>query len=238
MTSRIRRIITVLLLATGTATSLLAAEAPVVPRMTAPIAVDQKTARSLLVTPVVPEYPLVAKINYIQGKVFLQVLVSRAGTVRSAHVVKGDPILATSALKAIRQWRYRPFLTASGPTEFQSDVQVKFSLQGRKLKAVPPNPGQFLSRQVRLPEVLEKPVVTRPALPVRLRVLVNEEGRVVDAELISGQPSTFAEACQIVDRWKFRPARWGNIAIPWYVEVNVPGGASFLSSVGPESDGR
>jgi TonB family protein len=235
MSSWIQRAITALMVATTPAASLLAAEAPAAPGTAEPVALNEKAASVLLANPVIPEYPPVAKINYIQGKVFLQVLVSRAGTVRTAHVLRGDPILATAALKAVRQWRYRPLLTASGPAEFLADVQVKFSLQGRRLKPMPPDPGKFLSRQVRVPEVVEKPAATPPAVPVRLRLLVNEEGRVVDAALLSGQPSAFAEACLIVDKWRFQPARWGAIPIPWYLEVNVPGGGSLLSSIDLEA---
>ena len=55
----------------------------------------------------------------------------------------------------------------------------------------------------------------------------------MDYELISGQTSAFGEARQLVDCWKFLPARWGTIAVPWYLELDVPGGDAFLSSTVP-----
>ena len=47
-----------------------------------------------------------------------------------------------------------------------------------------------------------------------------------------------SEARQVVDGWTFRPASWGTLAVPWYLEVDVPGGDSFLSSTGTEVGSR
>lgn len=55
-----------------------------------------------------------------------------------------------------------------------------------------------------------------------MRVLVDDGGQAIDATLLEGHPSVFQAARKIVDGWKFRPARWGNLMVPWYVEVSVP----------------
>ena len=241
MNNRMRRLIPVFtlgMMVTSNVAALFSAEVPVTPHLTAPVVLNGKAARGLLVSPVFPEYPPVAKINYIQGKVRLHVQVSQEGKVTAAHILKGNPILAASALKAVRKWLYRPFQTASGPAEFQADVEVKFALQYRKNRLIPPKAEQDFTRQIRAPEIVGKPDVPRPSSAVRLRVLVNEEGCAVDYELLSGQTSAFGEARQVVDGWKFRPARWGTLAVPWYLEVDVPGGDSFLSATGPEVGSR
>jgi TonB family protein len=237
MNDRMRRLIPVLTLAmmvTSKVPAVPSADAPVAPHLTAPVVLNEKAARGLLVYPVFPEYPPVAKINYLQGKARLQVMVSQKGKVTAAHILKGNPILAASALKAVRKWLYRPLQTALGPTEFQADVAVKFTLQYRNNRLLPPKAEQDLTRQIRAPEIVEKRGVPQPSSAVRLRVLVNEEGCAVDYELLSGQTSAFGEARQVVDGWRFLPARWGTIAVPWYLEVDVPGGCSFLSATGPE----
>jgi TonB family protein len=236
MSNWLRRSITVFAIAwvaMGNATPMLAADAAVAPDMTAPVVLKVKTARGLLASPTLPEYPTVARLNYIEGKVCLHVQVSQAGKVTAAHVVKGNALLAASALKAVRHWLYHPFQTATGPAGFQADVVVKFALQYHKKGFIPPNAERDFSRQIRIPQVLRKPDAPQPSSTVRLRVLVNEEGSPVDYELISGQTSAFGEARQLVDGWKFLPARWGTIAVPWYLELDVPGGDSFLSSTGP-----
>jgi hypothetical protein len=45
-----------------------------------------------------PEYPPIAKANYLQGNVDLELRVNGKGTVASAHVVAGNAILAVAAL--------------------------------------------------------------------------------------------------------------------------------------------
>jgi TonB family protein len=241
MNNGMRRLIpvyTLAMMAMSNVAAVLAAEAPAAPSLTEPVVLNEKTARDLLVSPVLPEYPPVAKLNYLQGRVRLAIVVSRLGKVASAHVVKGNALLAAAALKAVREWLYHPFQTASGPAEFLATVEVNFSLRSRKIRFFPPRAEQDFSRQVRAPEIVEKPGVPRPSSAVRLRVLVNEEGRPVDYELLSGQPLAFTEARQVVDGWKFRPASWGTLAVPWYLEVDVPGGDSLLSSTGPEVGSR
>jgi TonB family protein len=241
MNKGMRRLIPVCTLATmamSNVAMVLAAEAPGASRLTEPVTLNEKSARGLLVSPVSPEYPPLAKINYIQGKVRLQLLVSREGKVVAAHVVKGNPLLAAPALKAVRAWLYRPLQTAAGPAEFLAPVEVEFALQYRKAGLFPPRAEQDFSRQVRAPEIVARPDGPQPSSAVRLRVLVNEEGRPVDYELLSGQPLAFDKARQVVDGWKFRPASWGTLAVPWYLEVDVPGGDSFRPSTGPEVGSR
>jgi hypothetical protein len=53
-------------------------------------------------------------------------------------------------------------------------------------------------------------------------LLVNAEGKVIDWAILKGIPSRFEEARKNIERWSFRPARWGALSVPWYLEVDVP----------------
>lgn len=53
-----------------------------------------------------PEYPAMAARMSLHGTVKLKVRIAPDGTVRSAECVGGHPLLAESALKAVRKWRY------------------------------------------------------------------------------------------------------------------------------------
>jgi TonB family protein len=53
-----------------------------------------------------PEYPAIAAKMSLHGTVKLKVRIAPDGTVRSAECVGGHPLLAESALKAVRKWRY------------------------------------------------------------------------------------------------------------------------------------
>lgn len=183
---------------------------------------DPKIAAKLVVAQERPPYPTIARINYIQGQVRVQLRVTREGKVSESHVVRGHPFLAVEALKAIRRWLYRPFKTKSGPTEFSTVVDVNFALHTKPLKPVPSEPELDLSRQVRPPEVLERPLLTMHRASVRMRVLVNDKGTVLDSRLLTGLPQHLAAARRELGRWTFRPARWGALAVPWYLEVDIP----------------
>jgi len=45
---------------------------------------------------------------------------------------------------------------------------------------------------------------------------------VIDSETPSGSASDFALARKTIESWTFRPAHWGSLAIPWYLDVDVP----------------
>ena len=73
-----------------------------------------KEASRLLLNQVPPEYPALAKVNYIQGRVRVQLVISPGGTVARAHVLSGNPLLAAAVLNSVREWRYRPFVAMGG----------------------------------------------------------------------------------------------------------------------------
>jgi len=185
-----------------------------------PVTLDGKAATGLIVAQTKPEYPALARINYIQGKVRLQVLVSPEGKVTQANVVRGHPFLAAAALKAVHRWLYKPFRTERGPVPFVTVVDVNFALRNIKQDQIPPQPEEDLSRQVRPPAMLT-PTATHA--PVKhLRVLVSGEGEALDVNPIDGFPYQYDTALKLVEHCQFQPARWGALAVPWYLEVDVP----------------
>jgi TonB family protein len=186
------------------------------------VVLQSKAATKLLLDQEKPEYPTLAKVNYIQGSVRLQVMVDPMGKVREAHVLRGHAFLAAAALKSIRHWVYRPYKTDTGPTDFSTFVDVNFALRIQKVNDLPPQPENFLSRQVKPPAVLGAWPAGPGATTLRLRVLVSAEGSAMDSELVQGPPSLFGTARRSLERWTFQPARWGNHAVPWYMDVDVP----------------
>jgi len=85
-------------------------------------------AESRLVHRVEPQYPAEALAAHRSGDVVLEVLVNPDGTVASLRSLRGDPLLATAAGDAVRNWRYEPYQVKGRPAEFQTDVTLKFSL--------------------------------------------------------------------------------------------------------------
>lgn len=189
-----------------------------------PVLLDSKSASKMVLRPVTPEYPAVAKMNYIQGPVRMQVTVSGEGKVQDASVVDGHPFLAASALKAIKSWLFRPSRRDNIRAGYRALVDVNFNLRMRKLRPMPPEPERDLERQIRPPEVVDLPSPPPGTPVVRLRVLVGADGEALDARPMSGSSVHYQFARRHVGEWKFRPARWGAMAVPWYLEVDVPVG--------------
>jgi len=182
-----------------------------------------KEASRLLLSQASPEYPVLAKVNYIQGKVRVQLEVAADGTVASAHVLTGNPLLAAAVLNSVGTWRYRPYVSKDGPAPFATKVEVNFSLRTTRMDLVPTQAESDFRRQVKPPEVLTRTGETSLADPsVRLRLLVSAEGKVIDSEILKGIPALFEGASKIIKRWSFRPARWGTLTVPWYLDVDVP----------------
>lgn len=184
------------------------------------VVLDRKTASNLVLTQFKPDYPALAKLNYIQGRVRMQLLVSGDGHVTEANVVEGHPFLAVAALNAVRQWVYRPFLGPTGPIPFVTIVEVNFALRNIQPDKLPPEPIKDLNRQVRPPHVLDKPSLQTHL--VHLRVLVSDEGEAIDVNPVDGFPSHYDAAMRLAGYFKFEPARWGSMTVPWYLDVDVP----------------
>jgi protein TonB len=75
-------------------------------------------------------YPPLARQARIQGPVQLRAIISKAGTIERLAVVSGHPMLAGSAIDAVRQWRYRPYLLNDEPVEIETEITVNFVLSG------------------------------------------------------------------------------------------------------------
>jgi len=184
---------------------------------------DAKKATRLLLDQRPPEYPALAKVNYIQGRVRVRLVVSPAGSVAEAHVLSGNPLLAAAVLNSVKSWRYRPFVAKGDSTSFATTVEVNFTLRVKQIDLPPAQAESDFRRQVKPPEVLAKPEKFTSAIPsVRMRLLLNAEGKVIDSEILRGIPSLFEGAKKSLERWVFRPAHWGSLTVPWYLDVDVP----------------
>ncbi len=76
-----------------------------------------------------PVYPPDAKQKGTQGAVVLHVLVSEVGTVDQISAISSpDDALTRSAIDAVRQWTYKPFLLNGTAVPVESTVTVTYSL--------------------------------------------------------------------------------------------------------------
>lgn len=178
-----------------------------------------------------PKYPVLARINFIQGKVLLDVVIDEDGNVEKTHVLKGHPFLALAALRSVRNWRFNPFFTNGQRTPIRTTVTVPFILRRRNFRVLFLPPGRAardLERRISPPEILTSKKelgngnTSGERDSVRLRVLLSEAGMVEDARIVSGDAGLLLGAVACAMRMRFKPAYFGTIAVPWYFELEVP----------------
>ena len=68
-----------------------------------------------------PVYPELARKMNITGTVKIEVVVAPNGTVKTARIVGGHPVLASAALDAAKKWRFEP-----APAESTGIIDFKF----------------------------------------------------------------------------------------------------------------
>ncbi len=56
----------------------------------------------------------------------LKAVVDQAGKVEGVRLVEGNATLATAAIQAVKQWRYRPYVRDGKIQPFQTVVIVDF----------------------------------------------------------------------------------------------------------------
>jgi TonB family protein len=75
-----------------------------------------------------PMYPPDAKAARVQGKVSLQAVIGKDGTITKLEVISGDALLVQSAIDAVRQWVYEPTLLNGEPVAVQTQIDVNYTL--------------------------------------------------------------------------------------------------------------
>lgn len=74
-----------------------------------------------------PEYPQIARIAHIQGKVILQLNITPDGEVTNLRAVSGHPVLIQPAMDAVRKWKYDPFFLNGTAAPVETTVYLLFA---------------------------------------------------------------------------------------------------------------
>ena len=103
-----------------------------VPKVATPqrVRVSLGVSQGLLIKKVQPAYPPLARQARIQGRVLLQAEISKDGTIENLRLMSGHPMLAPSAIEAVKQWRYKPYFLNGEPVAVETQITVNFTLAG------------------------------------------------------------------------------------------------------------
>ena len=99
------------------------------PSPASPAKVPSGVVAGQLLTHVNPVYPEAAKSAKIQGTVLLHAIIGKDGTIENLQVVSGPKELRPSALEAVRQWVYKPYLLNGETTAVETTININYSLQ-------------------------------------------------------------------------------------------------------------
>jgi protein TonB len=117
--------------------AILSSAEPIAPRVVAgppasnsntPLHVSTGVSAGMLLAPIQPAYPQIARSAGIQGTVVIQAIISKSGRIESAHVLSGSPMLMGAALDAVRAARYHPYLLNNQPTQVETTISIHFVL--------------------------------------------------------------------------------------------------------------
>ena len=191
----------------------------------APIQVPPNSSPALLVRKVAPVYPPLARQARIQGTVVLSIVISKDGEVRDTKLVSGHPMLSPAAIEAVKQWRYKPYISDDKPVEVETIVRVGFRMADGPEVRGPGGAQQGSAPREGVPQLvrvaagimqglLEHKV--DPEYPadakekhiegtVLLNVDIDDEGNVGRVELVNGHPMLAPAAMDAVLQWRYRP---------------------------------
>jgi periplasmic protein TonB len=93
-----------------------------------PLHVSTGVSTGLLIAPIRPVYPAIAKAAGVQGTVIVEAVISRTGTIESLRVISGPAMLCPAAMEAIQAARYQPYRLNGESIEVETTITVNFKL--------------------------------------------------------------------------------------------------------------
>jgi len=94
-----------------------------------PVRVGSGTMAGKAISQAQPVYPASARANHVTGTVVMHAVIGTDGHIRSLRIVSApDPDLAISAIAAVRQWTYSPYLLGGAPVEVETTITVNYAI--------------------------------------------------------------------------------------------------------------
>jgi TonB family protein len=147
----------------GTIGSIASEAAPIPADSANRVRVSEGVMRAFRIEESDAVYPPLALQARIEGTVILRLQISKAGDVEKLDLISGHPMLAPSAIEAVKQWKYKPYLVNGDPKPVETVVSINF--------AISLETGQGSAGDSPLPQNLTEPGAhrTRGSSPPRPR---------------------------------------------------------------------
>lgn len=86
---------------------------------------------NLVTTRKKPRYPAIAMAAHVEGVVVVRVFVSNTGAVEKAFIISGPEMLRASAMDALKEWTFKPFLVETKAVPYETEVTFEFRTFGQ-----------------------------------------------------------------------------------------------------------
>lgn len=207
-----------------------------------PLKVRGSIIAGQLISKVDPVYPPIARAAHVGGTVLLHAIIGKDGRMQQLSLISGPPMLVGSAIDAVRQWVYQPFLLNGDPVEVDTTITVNFTPDGKNAPPPPPpgtvpEPTGSIAGVYNVGGDVNPPVVIHTVDPVFTEAARRDKvsGNVVVSLIVdsSGMPQNVRverglgdgldeKAIESVQQYRFKPAtRDGEpVAANLMVQVN------------------
>jgi protein TonB len=93
------------------------------------INVSGGVSEGMLVAPIRPVYPAIARAAHVEGTVVVEAVISQSGAIESLHVLSGPIMLRSAALDAIQAARFTPYRLNGKAVDVQTTITVNFRMR-------------------------------------------------------------------------------------------------------------
>lgn len=175
-----------------------------------------------------PDYPLEAAAKRVQGKVVIQLHISETGEVDKTEILSGEPVLAAAAEKAMKTWKFKPFIRDGKPVQVSRQVPWEFRLNGDTSNACAVVQAvQAMNRAHHLHDPSQQPVDSKviegrlthrvePEYPLMAKVghiqgvvilaaTIGKDGRLHNLKALCGHPILIDASMEAIKQWRYRP---------------------------------
>jgi TonB family protein len=93
------------------------------------VRISQNVSQAFILYQPHPVYSPAARKAHVEGSVVLLAHIGTDGKVENLYIQSGNALLIPSAIEAISQWKYKPYLLDGKPAEVETQISVPFTLR-------------------------------------------------------------------------------------------------------------
>ena len=179
----------------------------------------------VLIKEVKPDYTEDAKRRQVQGNVELSVIVRADGSVGDTKVAKSlDPDLDQQAIKAVKQWQFKPATKAGTAVNVAVTIELTFSLRENGPIFKPGDEGVTMPVAIKSvnPEYDDGARQEGIQGTVQLEAVVEPSGKLTGIHVVKSLDDRLdRRAVAALGQWEFRPGKKNDVAVRVQVHVEM-----------------